>query len=163
MWKVSEHTDSENNHYITLRTVEWIHFPLWISMAIVPVLLFFFDWRPVLASVVALAVIWRVCIARNFVLVWLANIGALGTFLAFVTCPVMSFLIWRQVDKEGALIALLWPPLGFPILMRLSNKLFSSMLRPEFEYIRRLFANRLKVDPKILQPVENNPLMSKPI
>jgi hypothetical protein len=142
MWKASEHPDCDNERWVLLRSIEWIHWPLWFSQVIVPVLLFFCDWQWVVLSSFGIAFFWRLFIARNFVSVWLADFGAFSMYLKFAVCPVMAFLIWRSGDDIGAWIALLWPA-AVLVLMGISNLLFFIGLRRELEMVRDLFAKRI--------------------
>jgi hypothetical protein len=96
MWRVAEHSDSENSRWILLRSIEWVQWPLFISQPIVPILLWFCEWQPVVLAVAAVSILWRLAIATWFVSVRLADLGPILVLLKFVACPVMAFLIWRQ-------------------------------------------------------------------
>ena len=52
MWTASEHSDEDNLQRAQLRGIEWIGWPLFLSQPIVAVLLYFYDWRWILAGVV---------------------------------------------------------------------------------------------------------------
>jgi len=109
MWLPAEHSDEENLRWAWLRAVEWINWPLFISQPIVPVLLYFFDWSPIVVSAVLISYLWRLVVPQRFVSVGLANLAPSFVLLKFLSCPIMAFLIWQQNDRWGAALALLWP------------------------------------------------------
>jgi hypothetical protein len=116
MWIAAEHSDEENSRWTWLRAVECIGWPLFMSQPVVPVLLYFCDWRWVLLGVFLVTLLWRVTVLQWFVSVRFVGIGALFVRLKFLTCPVMAVLIWREGDYIGAVLALLWPPVGVGII-----------------------------------------------
>jgi hypothetical protein len=109
MWRATEHSDFENSQWLLLRSIEWIQWPLFISQPAVPILLWFYQWQPVVVAVIVIAILWRVAIATWCVSVRLADFGPIFVVLKFPTCPVMAFLIWEKGDRFGAALALLWP------------------------------------------------------
>ena len=150
MWRASEHSDSENSRWILLRSIEWVQWPLFISQPIVPILLWFCEWQPVVLAVIAVSIIWRFGIATRFVSIRLADLGPILVVLKFVVCPVMAFLIWKQGDQFGAVLALLWP-MAVLLIQQLLNAVMRiasifahrNILQAEFDTIQDRFIPRL--------------------
>jgi hypothetical protein len=140
----------ENPLSLLKRSIEWVQWPLFISQPIVPVLLWFCDWQPVVAIVIFATIFWRLAIATWFVSVRLANFGAILDRLKFVTSPVMAFWIWHQGDRFGAAVALLWPfaVLVIQIFLNLFGVIGSALSRrnlidAELEAVQSRFRARL--------------------
>ena len=112
MWRATEHSDFENSQWLLLRSIEWIQWPLFISQPAVPILLWFYQWQPVVVAVIVIAILWRAAIATWCVSVRLADFGPIFVVLKFPTCPVMAFLIWEKGDRFGAALALLLADCG---------------------------------------------------
>jgi len=121
MWQASEHSESENSEWILKRSSEWIHWPLFIGMAVVPILLYFYQWRPVIAVVIIVALFWRLFIATWFASVRLADFGPLFVRLRLLTCPLMALLIWQRGDILEAALAFLWPIVTIVIQILLND------------------------------------------
>ena len=109
MWKPSEHSDDENLRWAHLRAMEWITWPGFVSLPLVPILLYFYPWPWVVGLVVLITFAWRVVVAPLVVSPMLANAGAMFVKLRWVASPIMAFLIWQRGDYWIAFLALLWP------------------------------------------------------
>jgi hypothetical protein len=129
MWIATEHSDEENLQWSWLRAVEWISWPMFISQPVVPVLLYFYDWRWVLLSLFLLTLLWGVTVLQEFVSVRLVGIGPFFAALKYATCPLMAVLIWQQGHRIIAALALLWPLVGPLIARRNSNRLKAHRVR----------------------------------
>jgi hypothetical protein len=134
MWIAAEHSHEDNLQWALLRAIEWIGWPLFMSQPVVPVLLYFYDWRWILLGLFLLTLLWRVTILQWFVSVRLAGIGLLFVQLKFLTCPLMSFFIWQQGRHIIALLALLYPLVG-PLVIQHLLMIIHTFLGP---FIRSL-------------------------
>jgi hypothetical protein len=104
-WHPGEHSDDENLRWSLIRAIEWMEWPLFVTQPIVPILLYFCDWRPILGTVLVATLLWRATVARWFVSAWLADLGTMFVLSRFLVCPLMAFLIWQQGDRIGAVLA----------------------------------------------------------
>jgi hypothetical protein len=116
MWKPSEHSDEDNWRWAFLRALEWVHWPLFISQPLVPILLYFYPWPWIVGLVVLITLAWRLVVAPVAVSPMLANAGATFVKLRFAASPIMAFLIWQRGDYWVAVLALLWPFVGVGIV-----------------------------------------------
>jgi hypothetical protein len=112
MWSAESHSDDENFRWAWLRSVEWVAWPLFISQPLVPILLYFYPWFVVLASVIVATFAWRLIIVPFLIIPAVADFGSVFVTLRFATSPVMAFLIWQKGQAWTALLALLWPLFG---------------------------------------------------
>jgi hypothetical protein len=113
--------DELKSRWLLLRSIEWINWPLFISQSVVPPLLWFYEWQPVVVAVIVVTILWRLAIATRCVSVKLVELGPLFVGLKFLICPIMALLIWWQGDRVGAVIALLWPAAVLLIGLLLKN------------------------------------------
>jgi hypothetical protein len=116
MWIAAEHSDQDNLRWSWLRAIEWSGWPLFISQPIIPVLLYFYDWRWILLGVFLATLLWRMTVLQWSVSVRIVDIGPLFVLLKFLTCPLMAVLIWRQGHHIIAGLALLWPLVGLMLI-----------------------------------------------
>ena len=93
MWRAQQHSDQENQRWAWLRAIEWIQWPLFISQPVVPVLLYFFEWRCVVLLLILVTFVWRMIVVPARVSVAIADLGPFLVLLKFLVCPIMAFLI----------------------------------------------------------------------
>lgn len=108
-WKPSDVAPPEHVRWTWLRAMEWPSWPLFLSLPVVPVLFYFFQWYWVVVAVFALNLAWRLTIPARYVSVLLASWGAHFVHLRFVTAPLMAYLIWTKGQPWIAALAFLWP------------------------------------------------------
>src|SRR6516162_7240259 len=113
--------DDLESRWLRLRSIEWINWPLFISQSVVPPLLWFYEWQPVVVAVIVVTILWRLAIATRCVSVKLVELGPPFVCLKFLICPIMALLIWWQGDRVGAVVALLWPVAVLLIEFLLNN------------------------------------------
>jgi hypothetical protein len=149
-WKLLAKDELESR-WLLLRSIEWVNWPLFISQPLVPILLWYYEWQPVVVAVLVVTLLWRLAIATRYVSVRQVEFGPLFVALKFLICPVMAFLIWCQGDRVGAVLALLWPVAVLLIQFLLNNcglvvtaLARRNVLRAELEGIQKRFAARLK-------------------
>ena len=147
-WKTLSE-DELKARWILLRSIEWINWPLFISQSVVPPLLWFYEWQPVVVAVIVVTILWRLAIATRCVSVKLVEIGPPLVSLKFLICPIIAFLSWWQGDRIGALVALLWPVavLLIQLLLNSCGILVSAfalrnVLSGELEAVQKMFAAR---------------------
>jgi hypothetical protein len=83
-----------------------------MSQPIVPVLLYFYDWKIVIGSVMGLVLIWAVLVAPLWISPTLLSVGPWFVRLKFIAVPLMAWLLWHGDHIYLALLALTWPLLG---------------------------------------------------
>ena len=139
--------DELKARWILLRSIEWINWPLFISQSVVALLLWFYEWQPVVVAVIVVTITWRLAIATRCVSVKLVELGPPLVCLKFLICPIMALLIWWQGDRVGAVVALLWPVAVLLIEFLLNNcglvlAAFTrrNVLRAELEAVQKRFA-----------------------
>ncbi len=147
-WKTLTEDELESR-WLLLRSIEWINWPLFISQSVVPPLLWFYEWQPVVVAVIVITTLWRLAIATRCVSVKLVELGPLFVGLKFLICPIMALLIWWQGDRVGAVVALLWPVAVLLLELSLNNcglvvAAFArrNVLRAEVEAVQKRLAAR---------------------
>src|SRR5262249_27866656 len=87
--------DELKSRWLLLRSIEWINWPLFISQSVVPPLLWFYEWQPVVVAVIVVTMLWRLAIATRCVSVKLVEFGPLFVGLKFLISPIMAlFRCW---------------------------------------------------------------------
>ena len=95
-WNPTAHSDQDNLTWGLLRAMEWGRWPLFLSQALAPMLLVFFDWKYVIAETIALNLVWATLVRYQWVSVSLASMGAFMAELGYE--PVSSDL--RMLRSE---------------------------------------------------------------
>ena len=82
-------TDEENLRRCWLRAVEWMAWSAFVSQPVLPILYLFWPWYSVLASVIAVGLLWRIVrfpLASQKLATW----GCLFVRLKWIVIPVMA-------------------------------------------------------------------------
>lgn len=105
-------TEAEVKRWLWLRSVEWAALPAFIAQPIAPILIIFFPWYQVLASVVIIGIAW--CAVRCFfVSVTIATFACLAvSWLKWPAAIGSSIYLFYQHEIVSAIVALLWPLFG---------------------------------------------------
>jgi len=105
-------TEAEIQRWLWLRAVEWTAFPTFISQPLVPIMFIFFPWYWVIATIVALGVLW--CVIRySYVNVTIATIACV--FVVWAKWPAAigsAIYLFLNHQPVPAFIALVWPLVG---------------------------------------------------
>ena len=106
-WRAVEHTAEENEHWCSLRAVEWERWPLFVSQPLIPPLLFFAARLRIFAGLILLGWLWS-----------LVRYHIINADLAYVGAAFVAFLKW-----PSALIcaALFLCRLNMPLLLSLPS------------------------------------------
>jgi hypothetical protein len=83
--------------------------PIFVSQPVIPVLLGIFRWLPVLIWLAVISLLWQILVVPRAVEPRLAYWGVVWGKLKFLTCPLMSWLLWSAGRHAVAILALLWP------------------------------------------------------
>lgn len=111
IWKATDHSDDENLRWAWLRAIEWINWPLFLSQALMPLLIWAFPLNvvPMIMGLLVVNITWQIAISNRCVSVSLADLGVLVAKAKFLVCPLMAFLLWSHELRWQAAVALLWP------------------------------------------------------
>jgi hypothetical protein len=108
-WRVEQTTLEESEQFVTLRSLEWLRWPLFVSQPVVPVMFFFLEWWKVVIGVVVVMWLWAL-IRNSFVSVKLADVGCLFVKLRwFASIAVGLILLVFKHEIVAGLVAALWP------------------------------------------------------
>lgn len=105
-------TDAEIQRWLLLRAIEWCVFPAFASQPLVPIMFLLFPWYWVIATVVALNIVWS-GIRYSYV-----NITAATVACIFVVWAKWPFSIGSAIylffhhEFVPGLLALFWPLLA---------------------------------------------------
>ena len=102
-------TNAEIERWLLLRAIEWNAFPAFVSQPLVPIMFPLFSWYWVIATVIALSILWST-IRYSYVNITVATVACHFVVLAkwpFTIGSAIYLFIHRQFVP--ALIALVWP------------------------------------------------------
>jgi hypothetical protein len=102
-------TDTEIRRWLWLRAVEWNAFPSYSSQPLVPIMFIFFPWYLVIATVLALNILWT---AMRYSYVNVAISKNAAYFVYFAKWPLTigsAIYLFLHHELIPALIALAWP------------------------------------------------------
>lgn len=91
-----------------LRSIEWGHWPAFITQPVAPFLLIFLPWHLVVLGVFGINVLWSF-VRYHLVSSRLATAGALFVQLKWLSSIVAAVILLARHNYIGALLSLLWP------------------------------------------------------
>lgn len=107
-WEPAQHTDQENVQWAWLRAVEWSHWPLFVTLPIVPVMLLIYPLWLIVVVLLACELVWSQVRYRVVSSRW-ATAAALGATARWITGPVSAVVLATHGRWVVAVVALFWP------------------------------------------------------
>lgn len=146
-WQPHEHSDQDNLQWSWLRAVEWGRWPIFLSQPIVPVLLIWFPWQPVVIATLLINIAWALFARYKFVSVPAARFGASFVRAKWVFWPAATAYMLFVGRHPECWVALAWPFLIFPLGVFTPT----SIGRIQTEFMRSL-----GYQPSSLNPLSSN-------
>ena len=109
------YTDEEMYAFIIQRSLEWVNWPLYISLSVVPVLLIYIPWWKLLIGVIVLNWIWRFVRCR-YQSIGLAMLGALLIPLRWPISIIMAIYFFITKSYFLSFLSVFWPILVYYLL-----------------------------------------------
>ena len=104
--------NAEIERWLLLRAVEWTAFPAFVSQPLVPVMFLLFSWYWVIATVIALNILWST-IRYSYVNITVATVACHFVVLAKWPFAIGSAIyLFIHGQFVPGLIALVWPLLA---------------------------------------------------
>src|SRR5215471_741205 len=95
-WQPGQHTDKENFKWACHRAIEWAHWPIFLAQPVVPVLLYFLPWQPVIILLLVVSFAWWAIVAPRYTPSEAAGVAGYFVALRYLTAPLMAYLIWQS-------------------------------------------------------------------
>ncbi len=117
MWKISKHTQKENNDYFKARTAEWANYPLFISQSFIPILFYITKWWYLLiVAIYVLNLLW-LPLRYKYVNVKLLDFGwKFNKFKWVILLGTGIFLFYKHLMAAG-IVAFIWPFITLILVM----------------------------------------------
>jgi hypothetical protein len=111
-WIADEHTDDENVKWCWLRSVEWGHWPAYLSQLYVPILFIYYPWFKVLIAIAIINALWAFVRYRfvSTLSAWLAAVMVGFTRWPIALAGAAHLFFHGQRVASG--LALFWPILA---------------------------------------------------
>jgi hypothetical protein len=107
-WNFVDYTDDETRRWLSLRSIEWMAWPSFVSQPIIPILLITYTWWQLLLIVIFVEIIWTP-LRYRFVSFYLVELGVFFVKLKW-PASIISFIYLLTDARYGtAILALLWP------------------------------------------------------
>jgi hypothetical protein len=113
-WNPLQHTDEDNLRWSWLRAVEWAHWPLFLSLPLVPLLLLVISPLALMVVLFVLDLAWMP-VRYRFVSAKLSGVAAVLALARWITGPLAAIFLFRAGHWINAALALFWP-LFVPLL-----------------------------------------------
>jgi hypothetical protein len=142
-WSPFEHTDQENLSWCWARAVEWDDWPMWISLAIAPILFTFVSWLPVTVAVLVCNVLWWPIKHRWINLTLAELVSLLCRLLKWpISLACASYLLFHA-QRVQAMVALLWPLVILLAKIPVESVMATFGWPPQVGRLQKLFMRRL--------------------
>jgi len=135
-WDSTRHSEEENARWCHLRSIEWLHWPLFVTQPVVPLCLLVLPWYVVVLSVLLLTILWTLAQYR-YVSVRLADFGPLFVYLKWpISVGVGIYFLIHESYFLGLLAGL------YPMLVLIMSWPIA-LLGGDMARMERLFRERL--------------------
>lgn len=134
-WNEFEHTDEENLKWSWLRSIEWGAFPVYLTQPIIPVLIFFIDWKIVIGFIIVINWLWNFVKYKYLNLSISTSVVFFVTFLKWISSLGFGIYFFIQKDYFLCLLCGLYP-LWSGIIGRLN-------ISPKIGIIQQKIMNKL--------------------
>ncbi len=133
MWKVSNHTEKENNTYFTARASEWANYPLFILQSFIPIFFYLTKWWYLIIAIYLLNLLW-LPFRYKHVSIKLLDFGWRFNKIKWAILAGIGIFLFSKHLIIAGIIAFIWPFITLILVM----------LSPQFdiEKIKKMVVSR---------------------